>query len=157
MSEPTPTLIRRGRWRAGFTRAAIASVLFMLLGVLMYVEHVTLDAATLPVDQRAAFLAEPQWVTAVFAVATWTGLAGAILLALRRQTAVPVILVVDGRVGRVDRRPRDRRRRALVDVGQRLGGADRHRGAGVDDLLVRAPFAAARVAALTLRYSLPNP
>jgi hypothetical protein len=76
-----------------FYPAAIASVLFMLLGVLMYVEHVTLDAATLPVDQRAAFLAEPQWVTAVFAVATWTGLAGAILLALRRQTAVPVILV----------------------------------------------------------------
>ena len=73
--------------------AAIASVLFMLLGVMMYVEHVTLDAATLPVDQRAAFLAEPQWVTAVFAVATWTGLAGAILLLLRRQTAVPVILL----------------------------------------------------------------
>ena len=78
------------RW---FYAAAIGSVLFMLLGVLMYVEHVTLDAATLPLDQRAAFLAEPQWVTAVFAVATWTGLAGAILLVLRRQTAVPVLLV----------------------------------------------------------------
>ena len=76
-----------------FYPAAIASALFMLLGVLMYVEHVTLDAATLPVDQRAAFLAEPQWVTAVFAVATWTGLAGAILLVLRRQTAVPVLLL----------------------------------------------------------------
>jgi hypothetical protein len=73
--------------------AAIASVLFMLLGVLMYVEHVTIDAATLPVDQRAAFLAEPQWVTAVFAVAAWSGLAGALLLLLRRQTAVTILLV----------------------------------------------------------------
>ena len=89
--EPDPYAPRPlARW---FYVAAIASVLFMLLGVLMYVEHVTLDAATLPLDQRAAFLAEPQWVTAVFAVATWTGLAGAILLVLRRQTAVPVLLV----------------------------------------------------------------
>ena len=76
-----------------FYPAAIASVLFMLLGVLAYVEHVTLDAATLPVDQRATFLAQPQWVTAVFAVAAWSGLAGAILLVLRRQTAVPIILL----------------------------------------------------------------
>ena len=29
----------------------------------------------------------------MFAVATWSGLAGAILLLLRRQTAVPVILL----------------------------------------------------------------
>ena len=78
------------RW---FYAAAIGSVLFMLLGVLMYVEHVTLDAATLPVDQRAAFLAEPQWVTAVFAAATWSGLAGTLLLLFRRATAVPVLLV----------------------------------------------------------------
>ena len=78
------------RW---FYAGAIVSVLFMLLGVLMYVEHVTLDAATLPVDQRAAFIAQPTWVTGVFAVASWAGLAGAILLLLRRQTAVPVLLL----------------------------------------------------------------
>ena len=78
------------RW---FYVGAIASVLFMLAGVLMYVEHVTLDAATLPIDQRAAFLAQPQWITGVFAVATWAGLAGALLLLLRRQTSVPVLLL----------------------------------------------------------------
>ena len=76
-----------------FYPAAIASVLFMLLGVLMSVEHVTLDAAALPVDQRAAILAEPQWVTGVFAVAAWSGLAGALLLLFRRKTAVPVLLL----------------------------------------------------------------
>ena len=91
MTEPDPYSPRPlAGW---FYPAAVASSLFMLLGVLMYVEHVTLDAATLPVDQRAAFLAQPTWVTGVFAVATWSGLAGAILLLLRRQTAVPVILL----------------------------------------------------------------
>lgn len=76
-----------------FYAGAIGSVLFMLLGVLMYVQHVTLDPATLPVDQRAAFLAQPSWVTGAFAVTTWSGLAGAILLSLRRRTAAPVLLV----------------------------------------------------------------
>ena len=93
MSETTTDPYAQRPLAGWFYPAAIASVLFMLLGVMMYVEHVTLDAAALPVDQRAAFLAEPQWVTAVFAVATWTGLAGAILLLLRRQTAVPVLLL----------------------------------------------------------------
>ncbi|MEO6114347.1 MAG: hypothetical protein ABIP07_07890 [Sphingomicrobium sp.] len=78
------------RW---YYAGALAAVLFMLLGVLVYVEHVTLDAATLPVDQRAKFLAQPQWVTGVFAVATWSGLAGALLLLLRRRTAETILLV----------------------------------------------------------------
>ena len=91
MTEPDPYSPRPlAGW---FYAAGIASTLFMLAGVLMYVEHVTLDAATLPVDQRAAFLAQPTWVTGVFAVATWSGLAGAILLLLRRRTAVPVLLL----------------------------------------------------------------
>ena len=76
-----------------FYAAAIGSVLFMLLGVLMYVQHVTLDPATLPVDQRAAFVAQPAWVTGAFAVTTWSGLAGAVLLALRRRIGPTVLLV----------------------------------------------------------------
>lgn len=91
MTEPNPFSPRPlAGW---FYAAAIGSLLFMLLGVLMYIQHVTLDPATLPVDQRAAFLAQPGWVTAAFAVATWSGLAGAILITLRRRTAAPVLLV----------------------------------------------------------------
>ena len=78
------------RW---FYAGAIGSVLFMALGCLMYVAHVTVDPATLPVDQRAAYLAQPRWVTAAFAAATWSGLAGAILLLMRRRSAEPVLLV----------------------------------------------------------------
>ena len=78
------------RW---YYAGAVAAVLFMGLGCLMYVSHVTIDPATLPLDQRNALLAEPAWVKAAFAATVWSGLAGAILLLLRRQTAEPVLLV----------------------------------------------------------------
>lgn len=78
------------RW---YYAGAAAAVLFMGLGCLMYVAHVTLDPATLPLDQRNALLAEPAWVKAAFAATVWSGLAGAILLLLRRHTAEPVLLV----------------------------------------------------------------
>ena len=44
--------------------AAIASLLFMGLGCVIYLAHVLGDRATMPLDQRAAFEAEPMWVTA---------------------------------------------------------------------------------------------
>ena len=78
------------RW---YYAGAVAAILFMGLGCLMYVWHVTIDPATLPLDQRNAMLAEPAWVRAAFAVTVWSGLAGAVLLLLRRQTAEPVLLV----------------------------------------------------------------
>lgn len=73
--------------------AAIASLLFMLLGCGTYVMHVTVDPASLPLDQRAAFEAEPVWVTAAYAVAVWVGLAGTAMLVLRRKLAQPLLLV----------------------------------------------------------------
>jgi len=93
MSETEPDHYAPRPLASWFYPAAIGAVLFMLLGVYAYVEHVTLDAAGLPVDERAAFLAQPQWVTAVFALATWSGLAGALLLLFRRRTAEVVLLV----------------------------------------------------------------
>ena len=78
------------RW---YYAGAAAAVLFMGLGCLMYVAHVTVDPASLPLDQRNAMAAEPAWVKAAFAVTVWSGLAGAILLLLRRHTAEPVLLV----------------------------------------------------------------
>ena len=73
--------------------AAIASLLFMLLGCVTYVMHVTADPASLPLDQRAAFEAEPMWVTAAYAIAVWVGLIGAAMLVLRRKVAQPLLLV----------------------------------------------------------------
>ncbi len=73
--------------------AAIASLLFMALGCAMYVMHVTADPESIPLDQRAAYAAEPLWATAANAVAVWVGLLGAVMLVLRRKLAQPLLLV----------------------------------------------------------------
>ena len=78
------------RW---YMAAAIASLLFMLLGCVTYVIHVTTDPASLALDQRAVFEAEPLWVTGAYAIAVWVGLLGAALLVLRRKLAQPLLLV----------------------------------------------------------------
>jgi len=78
---------------AWFMVAAIASLLFMALGCVSYLMHVFADPSTMPLDQRAAYAAEPAWVTGAYAVAVWVGLAGAILLVLRRRLAEGALLL----------------------------------------------------------------
>ena len=78
---------------AWFMPAAIASLLFMGMGCIMYLTHVLADPDSLPLDQRAAYLAEPAWVTAAYAVAVWVGLAGTGLLVLRRKAAEWLLLI----------------------------------------------------------------
>ncbi len=73
--------------------AAIISLLFMGLGCIMYLMHVFADPATMPVDQRAAYEAQPLWVTAAFAIAVWIGLAGTVLLAMKRRLAEAALLL----------------------------------------------------------------
>jgi hypothetical protein len=75
-----------------FTIAAIGTVLWELAGCALYLMRVTTDPASLPTDQRAIFQATPGWVLAAFAVAVWVGLAGAVLLLLRRRIAEPLLL-----------------------------------------------------------------
>ena len=76
-----------------FMPAAVASVLFMGLGCIVYLMHVLADPNALPLDQRAALEAEPAWVTAANAIAVWVGLIGAILLVVKRKIAEWVMLV----------------------------------------------------------------
>ena len=73
--------------------AALGSLLFMAFGCFAYVTHVTADPASIPLDQRAAFDAEPLWLTAAYAVAVWVGLAGTVLLVLKRKLAQTLLLV----------------------------------------------------------------
>ena len=73
--------------------AAIASLLFMALGCIMYLMHVLADPAAMPLDQRAAYEALPTWVTAAFAISVWVGAAGALMLVLRKKYAEPLLLV----------------------------------------------------------------
>ena len=76
-----------------FRPAAIISLLFMALGCAAYVLHVSSDPASLPLDQRAAYEAEPAWVTGANAVAVWVGALGALLLVLRKKLAEVLLLV----------------------------------------------------------------
>ena len=73
--------------------AAVASLLFMALGCILYLMHVLADPAAMPLDQRAAYEAEPLWVTAAYAIAVWVGAAGALLLLMRKKLAEPLLMV----------------------------------------------------------------
>jgi hypothetical protein len=73
--------------------AAIASVLFMLVGCGGYLVQVMTDPASLPLDQKAMVEAQPKWSLAAYAIAVWIGLIGTVMLLLRRKVAEPLLLV----------------------------------------------------------------
>jgi hypothetical protein len=78
---------------AWYLPAAVASMLFMAFGCIMYLMHVLADPAVMPLEQRAAYEAEPLWVTAAYAISVWIGLAGAVMLVLRKKLAEPLLMV----------------------------------------------------------------
>ena len=78
------------RW---FMIAAVASLLFMVLGCVTYVMHVMTDPYMMSLDQRMAYEAEPAWLTGAYAVAVWIGLAGTVLLVLKKKLAEPALLI----------------------------------------------------------------
>src|SRR6185369_10173934 len=65
----------------------------MGLGCISYLMHVFADPATMPLDQRAAYEAEPAWVTGAYAIAVWVGLIGAVLVVMRRRLGEWLLLV----------------------------------------------------------------
>ena len=76
--------------------AAALALLFEGLGCSIYLSEVMMsDAqiAALPLDQGAMLAARPSWYYAAFGVAVWVGLAGAVLLLMRRKLAVPLLFV----------------------------------------------------------------
>lgn len=73
--------------------AAIASLLFMLVACAGFVLDVATDPSTLPLDQRTVAEARPLWSMVAYGIAVWTGLAGTLLLVLRRKLAQPLLLV----------------------------------------------------------------
>lgn len=76
-----------------FMIAAIAALLFMSFGCVTYLMHVFADVSSMPLDQRAAYEAQPAWVTAAYAIAVWVGLVGAVMLLLKNRFAEPVLAV----------------------------------------------------------------
>ena len=78
------------RW---YMIAAIASVLFMLVGCVGFVLDRMTDPSSLPLDQRTVVLARPLWSVLAYGLAVWVGLAGAVLLVMKRTLAEPLLLV----------------------------------------------------------------
>ena len=76
-----------------FYAVAAVALLFEAFGCFMYLSQVTADRAALPLDQRAMWDATPSWMVAAYAIAVWSGLAGAALLMMRRRLAVPLLLL----------------------------------------------------------------
>ena len=78
---------------AWFIPAAVASLLFMGLGCIMFLMEVLTDPMTLPLDQQAVRDATPGWVIGANGFAVLTGLGGTILLLMRNRLAVGVLAV----------------------------------------------------------------
>ena len=78
------------RW---FTFAAIAALLFELAGCGIFAMQMAVDPDALPLDQRAMWDAAPSWMLVAYGVAVAAGLAGAVLLVMRRRMASPLLLL----------------------------------------------------------------
>ena len=73
-----------------------AALVWNLIGVLFFYAQVTLTPetiATFPEDQQAFFNSMPAWATAAHAIAVIGGVAGSVLLLLRKKLAVPVFVI----------------------------------------------------------------
>lgn len=77
----------------------IVGVLMLLwngAGVAAYIGEAMLTAEALqalPEGQRALITGRPAWATAAYAVAVFGGVAGCLLLLIRRRSAVPVLVL----------------------------------------------------------------
>jgi hypothetical protein len=65
----------------------------MLLPLVGAVVHLTTDPATLALDERAQFVAEPLWMVLAFGMTGLAGTVGALMLILRRRLAQPLLLI----------------------------------------------------------------
>ena len=72
---------------------AVAALLFELSGCYAYYLQVSVDPATMTLDQRTLAEATPGWMLAAYGLAVGVGLVGAIGLLLRHRFAVTAMLI----------------------------------------------------------------
>jgi hypothetical protein len=87
------TLQKAPTW---FWIVSVVALLWNLLGVMAYLARVFMSPealAALPEAERMLQETTPAWATAAFAFAVWGGTLGSVLLLLRKEWALPVLLV----------------------------------------------------------------
>ena len=95
MSDDIENAVERSVVPGWFWAAAIAALLFELIGCFFFAVEVRMsraDLSSLPLDQRAMLEARPGWFYIAFALAVGTGLVGSIGLLLRRSWAGSLLL-----------------------------------------------------------------
>ena len=78
-----------------FMPAAIAALLWNLIGVAMFATQFTMSPealAALPPEQQSLYAAMPGWTWVAYGVAVFAGALGSLLLALRRRAATWLLL-----------------------------------------------------------------
>lgn len=78
---------------AWFSIAAIGALLWEILGCALLVNQAVTVPSTLPLDQQAIWNATPLWMHGTWAFAVITGVAGAVLLLMRKRRSQPLLLV----------------------------------------------------------------
>ena len=81
---------------AWFLIAAIAALLWNLLGVAMFAMHYTLSPealAAMPPAQQSLYAAFPWWTWLAYGVAVFAGALGSVMLVLRRRAATGLLLL----------------------------------------------------------------
>ena len=78
------------RW---YVIAAVVSLVLMALPLVGAVIHLATDPATLPLDERAQYQAEPMWMVLAFGLSGLVGAIGGLMLILKRRSAEALLLV----------------------------------------------------------------
>lgn len=78
---------------AWFRFAAVGALLWEILGLALLVNQAVTVPTSLPRDEQAIWNATPLWMHGAWAFAVVTGLAGAVLLSMRRERSEPLLLV----------------------------------------------------------------
>ena len=89
----TPGTVRPPTW---YRVASWLAVLWMLSGAAAFIMDLTTGEAALAqmsVTQRELYESRPAWLVAVYAIAVFSGLAGAVALVLRQRWAVQALAV----------------------------------------------------------------
>jgi hypothetical protein len=78
-----------------FLVVAVLAVIWNAMGVMAYVQQVTMGPETLaelPAEERAMYENIPSWAMAAYAIAVFAGLFGSVLLVMRRSMASPLFM-----------------------------------------------------------------